>query len=804
MSRLPLRVALCAALLLGAAARPAAALWPADPTVNVPVCTALGDQAILANVTDDAGGAIVFWFENSATPSGVPYVVHAQHVLARGSVDPAWPAGGLLVTSAMTSDGSSRPRALPDEAGGALFVLFEVQGLSTSVRVHHVLASGELDPAWPVGGAVPCVTSYAKEALGAVSDGAGGVVVTWIETRLRTSQLLPGVYAAHVTAAGEVDPAWTYNGARVFESPQGPLAQAAPASDGAGGAIVVWTYLVVPAQGTDLYARRVRADGTMDPAWPSIGRSVCAQAGDQDLPAIVSDGSGGAVVAWRDARNGVHRDLFAHHLFANGQLDPAWPLAGRALCTATGDQAIDALVEDGAGGALAVFADLRSGPAQDLYAQHVLAGGALDPAWPADGLAVCTAAGDQRVATAIPDGAGGALVAWEDGRPGTHTDVYAQHVLGTGANDPAWTADGVGLALLGSSQYRPVLVSDGEGGGLVAFTDTRGPATTAGFGAAATFSTDVYASRIERHGYVGSPGTEIASVADVGYDQGGLVRITWPASPLDLANDPNVAAYDLERWNGGAWVREQVVAADHVSAQYGANAAAPTGGPAPPELQAVFRVVARNASETVAWPSPADSGYALDNLAPERPNGASGEYVPGGAALHWLPGAESDLAGYRVYRGIHSGFVPGPENFVTERSDTGYVDDYDGPGIYKISAFDVHGNESTMRTIEPTGTPTTGVAPSTGTAFAAPLPNPATRGVRLAYSLAHAAPVRLAIVDAAGRTVRVLADGERAAGAHAVTWDLRDGSGARVAPGLYFAQFTADGMRAVRRIVALR
>jgi subtilisin family serine protease len=84
--------------------------------------------------------------------------------------------------------------------------------------------------------------------------------------------------------------------------------------------------------------------------------------------------------------------------------------------------------------------------------------------------------------------------------------------------------------------------------------------------------------------------------------------------------------------------------------------------------------------------------------------------------------------------------------------------------------------------------------------FAAPAPNPAAWSLRLPFALPREAGVRLHILDAQGRLVRVLADGVLAPGPHTETWNLRDDGGRRVAAGLYFARLEASGRTQVRRI----
>ena len=77
-------------------------------------------------------------------------------------------------------------------------------------------------------------------------------------------------------------------------------------------------------------------------------------------------------------------------------------------------------------------------------------------------------------------------------------------------------------------------------------------------------------------------------------------------------------------------------------------------------------------------------------------------------------------------------------------------------------------------------------------------PNPFNPTTTIQFDLAEAGHVSLNIYSSAGQLVRTLAFGDYAPGAHKVTWDARDHSGARVASGLYLytikvgQQFTAQ------------
>ena len=107
---------------------------------------------------------------------------------------------------------------------------------------------------------------------------------------------------------------------------------------------------------------------------------------------------------------------------------PSDPLVNVPLCTAAGEQLEPAMVPDGAGGAILAWSDHRGGPAADIYAGHVDAlGNAL---WAPNGIPVCAAPGNQSHPDMTPDGAGGVAIAWEDSRNGNSL-VFAQRLNAT-------------------------------------------------------------------------------------------------------------------------------------------------------------------------------------------------------------------------------------------------------------------------------------------------------------------------------------------------------------------------------------
>lgn len=132
-------------------------------------------------------------------------------------------------------------------------------------------------------------------------------------------------------------------------------------------------------------------------------------------------------------------------------------------------------------------------------------------------------------------------------------------------------------------------------------------------------------------------------------------------------------------------------------------------------------------------------------------------------------------------------------------SDTSYAELAIAGVTYKLTAVDAHGNESAVATFWGGGVSVAGT--TNELAFAPPSPNPAQHASVLRFSLPSAGHVRATIFDAQGRVERVIAAGLYNAGAHELSWDLRDGSGRLVGAGVYFARVSAEQGAVVRRLV---
>lgn len=84
------------------------------------------------------------------------------------------------------------------------------------------------------------------------------------------------------------------------------------------------------------------------------------------------------------------------------------------------------------------------------------------------------------------------------------------------------------------------------------------------------------------------------------------------------------------------------------------------------------------------------------------------------------------------------------------------------------------------------------------------VPNPFNPVTTISFQLAGAGHARVAVFDARGRFVATLADGDRSAGVHAVTWRGCDQAGRPVATGVYLVRLVALGVTTNQRITLAR
>ena len=377
-------------------------------------------------IPDGSGGAFMAWEEGGWLRT----FVSVGRVTSGGSLVPGWggPAPGYSDKFA--------PVVCTDQADGVIVAWIWARG----IRAARFDASGSLAPGWPDTGAVVCAAPGLQDALGIVSDDAGGAIVVWHDARNGSFEQ---VYAQRITAGGDVSPDWPMDGrvicafashpgsTRYPARRYGPARYSSVAPDGAGGALIVWT--VETPDGGDIYGQHLQPDGSIAPGWGANGLPVCAAPGAQAAPTIAADGAGGAFVTWRDRRSLLGTAVYAQHLTGAGTPADGWPVEGIVVCRTPHDQIAPRVTADAAGGAIMVWQDLRCmSPAlsQQVFVSRVGADGTLPTA---PGVPTVFAALAGRTADA-----GTVHLTWQTmDASGLATTVYRRHVDGT------WTPMGV-------------------------------------------------------------------------------------------------------------------------------------------------------------------------------------------------------------------------------------------------------------------------------------------------------------------------------------------------------------------------
>lgn len=549
----------------------------------------------------------------------------------------------------------------------------------------------------PDGTAISVAASNQQDPL-IVTDDAGGAIVVWRDYRSGTAG---DIYAQRVNASGV--PQWTANGIGVCVETH---AQDWPTivSDGAGGAIIAWED-GRPYPFSDLYVQRVDASGV--PQWTANGVALCAFAYNQSNPTIVSDGAGGAIVAWRDFRNTNDSDIYAQRVNAAGVLQ--WPADGVPLCTAPENQftttpaSIPSTVSDGAGGAIVSWHDYRNDEeAADIYAQRVNAAGTLQ--WTLDGVAVCTEPGEQNYPTIVSDGAAGAIVTWWDSRSGD-ADVYAQRLNALGT--PQWTSQGVLVCGAANDQLVASMIPDGSGGAILVWGDRRAQPDKANI-------FQIYAQRLD------------ASGTPQWVNDGVAVCV----APNGQFN-PKLASDDA----GGAivtWYDFRSGIKDDIYAQ---------------------RVDAQGTSQ---WTT---DGVAVCLAAQHQFSPTIVSDASGGAIVAWYDhrnGTNDDI--YVQHLNASGSTI------------TTAVPESASPALYVGQLY----------------------------------PNPFSTSATLDIALPSASSVEIAIYDVAGRAVRTIHVENSGAGSRSVVLDGRDAHGRLLANGVYFARVRANGTSITRKMVIAR
>jgi hypothetical protein len=289
------------------------------------------------------------------------------------------------------------------------------------------------------------------------SDSAGGVIVAWQDTRNNTA-----IYTQRLNQNGNC--AWDSLGvpAMALSTNTGNVLNPSVASDGKGGAIVVWQKNS-NGVGDSLYAQRIDVAGNRK--WAAGGVPICTNGNTNDFPVICSDGFGGAIIAWAN-HIAYNESLFAQRIDSNGAV--LWTTNGISVRGGgTYSPPYPQICGDGFGGAYLAWRDVAT-PTQE-YVQRISGAGVLQWASPGVALTISSPA-VLEFPRIISDGNHGAIVEWDQSADYSYTyKIHVQRIDSIG--NALWTSGGVQVSSLKSNNAN--ITTDGNNGVIIAWIDYR-------------------------------------------------------------------------------------------------------------------------------------------------------------------------------------------------------------------------------------------------------------------------------------------------------------------------------------------
>jgi photosystem II stability/assembly factor-like uncharacterized protein len=394
------------------------AQWSANGIV---ICSAIGNQQNPKVSSDGTGGAIVVWEDYR---SGVMADIYTQRINHGGS--PLWSSGGVGLCTATGGQSLTIGNSVisADGSGGAIIVWADYRSGNSDVFCQKIHSSGV--PVWTTNGISVCSASLNQFNPVIVSDGSGGVIIGWDDKRNGTDE---NIYVQRISPAGSA--LWGLDGISICSEP-GSQTLPVIVSDGSGGAIIGW-HDKRASSTNDIFAQRINGSG--NPLWMPTGYPVCTAAAEQSSLRMISDGASGAILTWVDARNSSSTgyDIYAQKMIAGGS-PGGWNLNGVAVTTAPGNQSVPSILEDGSGGAFIAWADNPSGSNSEISAQWINSSGVRE--WESNGTTVSSALNYQFYPNIVKS-TDGVIIVWEDNRnSSTSKDIYAQYVYPSGKLHP--------------------------------------------------------------------------------------------------------------------------------------------------------------------------------------------------------------------------------------------------------------------------------------------------------------------------------------------------------------------------------
>ncbi|MBU8921480.1 MAG: T9SS type A sorting domain-containing protein [Bacteroidales bacterium] len=327
-----------------------APLWTVDGVV---ICDAADFQISPVMCSASVGGFLVAWEDGR---SGTSLDVYAQRVDSGGTS--LLTADGVAICGA-TGD-QTEVDIVSDDNSGA-FIVWQDQRGDTRIYGQRMYSNGAI--AFTADGIGIFDSTYDQYGPKAAIDGVGGVYVVMYDS----------MYRAYIQRFG-VDGVMRFGASGAILGYNSPY-YALPLimEDGIGGAIIAWqSWRTDGTTRYDLYVQRVNRTGTL--LWGLDGIPVCTYGASVYNLSLTSDGQRGLVISWRDTRDiaTTVNDLYVQRVDSLGSM--RWALNGEPICIQEDNQTIPVMTTDGSGGAIIAWQDSRNGDL-DTYAMRILSDG---------------------------------------------------------------------------------------------------------------------------------------------------------------------------------------------------------------------------------------------------------------------------------------------------------------------------------------------------------------------------------------------------------------------------------------------
>ncbi|HET6510639.1 MAG TPA: hypothetical protein VFH43_00490 [Candidatus Kapabacteria bacterium] len=361
------------------------------------------------------------------------------------------------------------------------------------------------------------------------SDGSNGAIIVWEDYRYGDGW---DIFAQRLDANGVK--MWADSGVRIARATNSQ-SNVQIVSDDSGGAYIAWEDNRSSTLGYDIYAQRVRADGTL--AYAANGIAIGTATRDQRYPSLCTDASGGAYVAWEDSRTNTSTsrpDIYMNRLTRTGA---AWG-SGRGIITLGNQQKQPRVIDDGMGGCLLTYQNTLGIPPA-IYGTRVSSGGNV--LWGTYGTLIFRGASQSMTARNVSLARDGNqfLAAWEvTSASSSLQDIYAQRINMDSSKE--WFSAAEVTGEWPGDQINPKIMSDDSGGVIVLFEDFQSDF------APNFFNYDISAVRVVANGVDRIP-TYSDGFAYVSKQTRGQVGV----SAVKLSNGGFIAAWDDGRQASG-------------------------------------------------------------------------------------------------------------------------------------------------------------------------------------------------------------------------------------------------------------